>query len=122
MSLKYVATEDWEWEFNSGKGTVTVTEGISEKVKCDGKKALIGTIKFTISNYSGQGISQGSGEGTIKGSATKLKIEGKGAVLEGDESDNIAVTGLNQAPPPPKLTVYVTVKVKKAGQTKVKAE
>lgn len=122
MSLKNVATEDWEWEFDSGTGTVTVTEGISEKVKCDGKKALMGTIKLTISNYSGKGISQGSGSGTLDGTANKFKIEGKKAVLEGDESDVIQVTGMNQAPPPPVKSVTVKVKVKKAGQTKVKAE
>lgn len=122
MSLKNVATEDCEWEFNLGTGTVTITEGTSKKVKWDGKKALMGTIKLTISNYSGQGIALGSGSGTLDGTAKKLKIEGKKAVLEEDESATIQVTGMNQSPPPPVKAVPVKVKVKKAGQTKVKAE
>lgn len=122
MSLKNVATEDCEWEFNLGTGTVTITEGTSKKVKWDGKKALMGKVKLIISNYSGQGIALGSGSGTLDGTAKKLKIEGKKAVLEGDESATIRVTGMNKSPPPPVKAVYVKVKVKKAGQTKVKAE
>lgn len=124
MSLKYIATEDCEWEFesNAETGTIKVTDGISEKVKADGKKVLIGTITISISNYAGKGITGGSGVGTLDASATKVKAEGKAVVLEGDESGDIFVTGTNTAPPPPQLTVMVKVKVKKAGQTKVKAE
>lgn len=122
MSLKYIATEDCEWEFDSGTGTVTITDGISEKVKADGKKVLIGTVTIAISDYAGKGITGGSGVGTLDASATKVKAEGKAVVLKGDESGDIFVTGTNTAPPPPRLTVMVKVKVKKSGQTKVKAE
>ena len=126
MSLKNIAVDGWEWEFSTGEGDIEVTGGLSDKFKCDGKKAFVDKISFVISNYSGQGISLGSGTGEIKGSSKKLKIFGssslKSVVLEGDESEGISVTGLNEAPPPPSKTVTVKVKVKKAGQTKVKAE
>ena len=122
MSLKYMATEDCEWEFKIGKGDVEITDGISKKVKASGKKVLIDTITLAISHYSGQGISEGAGVGTLDASSTKSKAESKSIVLEEDESNSISVTGINSAPPPATLTVSVKVKVKKAGQSKVKAK
>lgn len=120
MSLKNIATEDWTYAFGSGSGNVSVTNQPSQKVKCDGKKAFYDKIEISISGYTGKGIQGGSGEGSIRGSADHVKIEGKPAVLEGDESDEIPITGTSTSYPYPTLTVNDTVKVLKAGQSKVK--
>lgn len=121
MSLNYVATEDWEHKFSEGDGSVEVKNDPSLKVKCGGKKAFFDKIKVSISGFSIPNVlSNGSGSGEIKGSAQKLKIENMSAVLEGDESEDIAITGVN--PAGQVTTKNVKIKVQSAGQTKVKAE
>ena len=121
MSLKNVATEDWEYKFSEGDGSVEVQNQPSLKVKCGGKGAYFEKIKVKVSSFSiSNVISGGSGEGEIKGSAQKLKIEGQPAVLEGDESEKFGVIGVD--PAGHMITYYVTIKVQSAGQTKVKAE
>lgn len=122
MSLKNIAVESWTYSFGSGSGNVTVTNQPSNKVKFDGKKAFFDKIEFSISNYIGGGINQGSASGSISGSATKLTIEGKAAVLEGDESLPITIYGTSTVYPYNPDTATDTVKVLKAGQSKAKAE
>ena len=122
MSLKNVAVETWTYAFGSGVGNVSVTNQPSKKVKCDGKKAFFDKIEFSISNYIGGGIDQGTATGSISGSSTKMKIEGKAAVLEGDESIPITINGKSTTYPFNPDTAVDTVKVLKAGQSKVKAE
>lgn len=107
-------------EFDHGSGVITITSKPSEKVKCDGKKAYCGSIKITISGFQSGAVSNGdgTGSGAINGTG-KLLIEGEKAVMEGDESGAITITGTTGTPASP-ATDYVTVKVKDAGQTKVK--
>ena len=120
MSLKNIAVQSWSYSFGSGTGTVTVTNQPSQKVLCDGKKAFFGEIEFSISNYTGGGITNGTATGKISGTAEHVNIEGKPAVLEGDESEEITINGQSTTYPYNPDTATDTVKVSSAGQSKVK--
>lgn len=120
MSLKNIAVESWTYSFGAGTGSVSVTNQPSKKVKFDGKKAFYNSIQISISGYTGKGITGGSGVGVIMGSAEHVNIEGMPAVLEGDESEEIPITGTSTTYPYPTLTINDTVKVLTAGQTKAK--
>ena len=120
MSLKNLAVETWSYSFGKGSGSVSVTNQPSNKVKCDGKKAFFNSIIISISGYTGQGITGGSGAGAIMGGAQHTKIEGMPAVLEGDESQPILITGTSTVYPYNPMSVSDTVKVANAGQSKVK--
>lgn len=90
-------------------------------VKCDGKASYAGDLTIKISGYSGQGITGGSGVGTLQSSAQYVKIEGEKAVLEGDKTDPpIQVTGTTSGGG--SLTVSVTVTISDAGQSVVQGE
>ena len=120
MSLKNIAVETWTYSFGAGAGSVSVTNQPSQKVKFDGKKAFYNNIAISISGYTGKGITGGSGAGVISGSAQHVTIEGMPAVLEGDESLDIPITGTSTIYPYPVTTITDTVKVATAGQTKAK--
>lgn len=121
MPLKNITVKDCVLEVEKGDQQVSefeITEEESLKVKCDGKAAYK-KIKFKISKYSGQGIAHdGEGEGEINASAIAVKIEGNAAILEGDKSDDVAITGPNPVGIP--ITVMDKIYVKEAGQTKCK--
>ena len=119
---KNIAVEGWTYMFGSGTGKVDVTNTPSNKVKCDGKKAYYDTIEISISNYVGGGIDQGTATATIRGSAQKVKIEGKPAILEGDKTDTITINGKSTTYPFNPDSTTDTVEVLLAGQTKVKGE
>lgn len=87
--------------------------------KYGGKLAYAGSLTIVISGYVGQGITNGSGQGTLQPSATHVTIEGDKAVLEGDKVQ-IQVTGVNAGGSP--TTVPVVVTIVNAGQAVVKGD
>lgn len=89
-------------------------------VKCGGKATYAGDLNILISGYSGQGITGGSGSGTLQPTSQYVKIEGEKVVLEGDKTTiPIQVTGSTGGGA---ATVPVTVTITSAGQTYVKGE
>ena len=110
---------------NGGTGTITPDPNqTSTKVKAGGK-AVYKTLTFTISGYTGHAITvagSGSGNGEIKASSTKVKVEGNKVILEGDVSATITINGQQPAEGggTKPATASEVVKVTAAGQTKVK--
>lgn len=121
MPLKNITVKDCVLEVEKGSpetANFEITEEESTMVKCDGKAAYK-TIKFKITDYAGQGIvASGEGKGEIKSSAIYVKIEGNPAILEGDKSDDVDITGPN--PVGVSITVKDKIYVKDAGQMKCK--
>lgn len=124
--MKPIAVDGCTLKESAGSGTITITNQPSSKVKCDGKGAYYDKIEFSISAYTGSNITNGDGTatGSISGGSSKVKIEGSAAVLEDDESATITVNGTHPVGQNPKVptTDSITVKVQKAGQSKVEAE
>jgi uncharacterized Zn-binding protein involved in type VI secretion len=124
VSLKSIAVDGCTLKESAGSGTISITNSPSSKVKCDGKGAYYDKIEIEISSYTGKNIinGDGSGSGSIKGGSKSVKIEGKPAVLEDDESETITVKGTKPGPNGSKIptTDDITVKVQKAGQSKDK--
>lgn len=124
MSLKYIAVDGCELEFTAGGNdeSITITGTTSTKVKADGK-AVYKELKFSISGYNGQAITNhdGTGQGSIIASAQKVKVEGNAVILEGDMSAQITINGSTTTQSGKQdVTAFEFVKVKKAGQKKVK--
>lgn len=120
--MKYIAVEGCQLQLQSGTGNISVTGTTSTKVKCGGKAAYK-ELKFSISGYLGGAItnSDGQGSGSINATAQKVKIEGNSAILEGDASATITITGTTTTQSGPvTVTAADTVKVTSAGQQKVK--
>ena len=94
-----------------------------QSVKCEGKAAYADSLTIQISGYTSSVITvpdSGSGSGTLQGSAQYVEIEGKKAVLEGD---NVTITVNGQAysgTTTVPVSEPVTVTISSAGQTKVK--
>lgn len=94
-----------------------------QSVKCEGKAVYAGSLTIQITGYSSAVITvpgSGSGSGTLQGSAANVKIEGKSAVLEGD---NVTITVNGQATSGTStipVSEPVTVSISSAGQTSVK--
>ena len=85
-------------------------------VKCDEKATYAGNLTIQITGYSGQGITGGSGSGTLQPTAEHVIIEGEKAVLEGDKTQTpIQVTGTTSGGG--SATVPVIVTISNAGQT-----
>ena len=123
--MKSLAVDGCELKLSAGSGTRKITNQPSTKVKADGKGCYYGEIKFSISEYTGKNIinGDGRGSGSISGGSKHVKIEGKAAVLEDDESETITVSGTKPGPNGSQIptTDNITVKVQSAGQSKVKA-
>lgn len=123
---KNIVVEGCQLIFQNGglPTAISITPGqLSNKVKCDGRKAYK-TLNFTINGYLGGSITDGNGtgSGSINASSTKLKIEGNKAILEGDMSSTVTITGTNSTSGVPvTVTFPEIVKVQSAGQMKVKA-
>lgn len=117
-----LAVEGCILQANTGAGNIKIETPPSGKVKCDNKKAYSGTLTISISGLSGSGFTNGNGSGTLTGSAQKTKIEGKAAVLEGDQSVTIPVSATTTSVPPVQISVPTTVTIISAGQTKVTGE
>lgn len=93
-----------------------ITTSPKTSVKCGGKATYAGDLNISISGYSGQGITGGSGSGTLQPTSRYVKIEEAKVVLEGDKTTiPIQVTGSGG-------TVPVTVTITNAGQNYVKGE
>ena len=125
MSLKNITVQGCSLKFQNGGGpdtAITITGTTSTKVKADGK-AVYKELKFSISGYNGQAITNadGTGQGSIIASAQHVKVEGNAVILEGDVSASITISGTTttQSGKTP-VTAVEIVKVTKAGQTKVK--
>lgn len=125
MSLNYIAVEGCSLEFQNGGGpntAISITGTTSTKVKADGK-AVYKELKFSISGYNGQAITNadGTGQGSIIASAQHVKVEGNAVILEGDVSASITISGTTttQSGKTP-VTAVEIVKVTKAGQSKAK--
>lgn len=131
MSLKYIAVDGCELEFQNGgspNSAISITPGqLSTKVFADGK-AVYKTIKFTVSGYTASSTlkptwipSSGSGQGEIKASSQHVKVEGNKVILEGDQSASFTIIGQEQqGTTTVSSQVTEIVKVTKAGQTKVR--
>lgn len=117
--MNYVVVEGCQFGFNLGVGQVSVTSTPSDKVKCDGKKAYLEKIEFNVANYVGGAITTpiaASGSGTINGTAQKIKIEEKPAILQGDNVQ-ITLSGMSGSTTVSQVDIVTIIA---AGQTKVK--
>ena len=132
MALKNIVVEGCELEFENGGNDSSITinptpSQVSTKVKADGK-GVYKTLVFTITGYTASSsvspnwVSEsGTGAGAITASAEHVTVEENPAILEEDESEEIVITGLEQEGDTQVVaTVTEVVKVKKAGQSKVK--
>lgn len=119
MSLKNIAVQGC----TLSEPTAQIITPTCTKVKCDGKLAYCGDLTIQITGYSSAIITvpgSGSGSDTLSGSAKKVKIEGKPAVLEGDNV-TIKVYGKAYAGTSTiDVMEPVNVRITSAGQTKVK--
>jgi hypothetical protein len=126
MSLKNIAVEGCSLEFQNGGGpntAISITGTTSTKIKADGK-AVYKELKFSISGYKGQAITNGdgTGSGSIIATAQHVKVEGNAVLLEGDVSAAITINGTTTPPggsPSPAVATEI-VKITAAGQSKVK--
>lgn len=124
MSLKAIAVDGCELKFQAGGNdeSISITGTTSEKATAEGK-AIYKELKFSISGYNGQAItnSDGVGQGSIVSTAQKTFVEGNAVILEGDVSLKITINGTTttQSGKVP-VTAIEVVKVTKAGQSKVK--
>lgn len=119
---KNIVVEGCQLQFSAGQGTISIAEGqTSTRIKFGGK-ATYKTLNFTISGYSGGTITDGNGtgSGSIIASSQNVKIEGNKAILEGDTSATITITGTTTIPPAGPVTVTSPdiVTVVSAGQSK----
>lgn len=125
MSLKNITVEGCTLKFQNGGGpdtAITITGTKSTKVKADGK-AVYKELKFSISGYNGQAITNadGTGQGSIKASAEHVKVEGNAVILEGDVSASITISGSTTTQSGKQdVTATEVVKVTDAGQSKAK--
>lgn len=122
---KNVVVEGCVLVADSGAGTITISSDASSNSKIDGKGIYAGDITISISNFSGPGFTNGSGSGTLSGSAQFVSVDGEHVVLEGDQSESINVTATITPPPatpPYTMTVPTTVTITSAGQLSVQAE
>lgn len=133
MSLKSIVVEGCSLEFQNGgspnDGIIITPQQTSSKVKAEGK-AVYKTLKFSIAGYTASSDvnpnwvpGSGTGSGEISASAQKTKVEGYNVILEGDDSGEITINGMEQLPgstTPTSAQVTEIVKVSDAGQNKVK--
>jgi len=105
--MKYIAVQGCQLDCEFAQ-IVTPPKGT---YKLGGKPAYAGDLTIQITGYSGQGVTGGTGTGTLQPTSQHVKIEGEMAVLEGDKTTvPIQVTGQGG-------TVPVVVTITGAGQT-----
>lgn len=120
---KAVAVDGCEIKDVTGGGTVTITSQPSVKDEAGGKGIYFGPLTFTVSGSNGGGSigdSNGSGEGQIAGTGTKIcNASGNPAILLDDEVTitvkGTTTSGSSTSP----ASGSITVKITKAGQDKV---
>lgn len=124
---KYIAVKDCTLSLSIGQGDVKIDTEPSSIVKINDKGVYSGILNISISKYTGGTINvpeTGSGKGTLTGTAIEVKLNGNGAVLEGDKA-TVIVNGKmnsNSGPVPAVPPVTETVTITNAGQNKVKGE
>ena len=114
---KYIAVEGCVLECTPSANAI-ITTAASQTVKASGKGCYRGAITILVTNASAVTDNNGTGTGTITGSATNVKIDGMPAVLEGD-SVVVTVTGTSGGSA---ASGQVTVKIQNAGQEYAAAE
>lgn len=120
--MKNVAVEGCQLTANTGIGNISITTPASTNTKVDSKGVYAGTLTISITGLSGSGFTNGSGVGTLTGSAQNSKIDNQAIVLEGDQSDVITVKATTTSTPPTQIEVPTIVTIVSAGQTVMKAE
>lgn len=97
-------------------GIFTITSTMDSKVFVDGDDVFIDKITGTVASITlSGGYTVPITLFEIKGTSNKTTAVEKKLVLEGDESDEIEVTGVLSGSPP--KTSKVKVRVKGSGQT-----
>ncbi len=121
---EYIAVEGCEFEIpedTAGLGQVTLITQPQEYLKVCNKKPYAGPLQFTLSGITTSAITNGDGMTTapavLSPGAQYTKLNGLYAVLEGDEIQNVPITGHSGESTVPDT---VTVRIKKAGQEYVK--
>ena len=119
--MKNVAVEGCQLTADTGTGNISIDTPASTNTKVDNKGVYAGTVTISIKGLSGSGFSNGTGSGTLTGTAQFNNLDQKPLILEGDKSVTIPVTA--QIPNPPYTTTVPTiVTIQSAGQTVMKAE
>lgn len=127
---KNVAVKDCEFAILKAgveieSGTVTVSSSPSTNSKfvsgIEKKGIYAGIMNITVSGYSDSNIAQGTGTGVITPSAVNNFIDDNAMVLEGD-SGTAVLSGVHPISGVPVTGYSVTVKIKNAGQSNIKAE
>lgn len=125
---KYIAIKDCTFEFNPadvGNAVVSISSP-STKVKATNKEVLNANTTFSVSNYSnGSTIDvplsgASTADFSFTTSAQKVKAENSLVLLEGDTA-NIQIKGQKTTSSgTTEVTIPVVIKIKQAGQEKVK--
>ena len=142
MSLKNIVVEGCQFEIYEGgvlntSGVVSVDSSsvASQKVKID-DKGVYTTLKVTVSNFTSNMVPSWvllsgsttsplgiSVPGVISASAAHNKVDSAAVFLEGDQAANVTIYGKVQSGQTTiDATTTVSIKIKSAGQTKVKAD
>jgi hypothetical protein len=120
MALELLAVEGLTLDFQdpTHSGTITIIPASVKysKVKCNGNQVYT-SISFTVTAFSGGGITSGTGAGVITGSTTKTKVNSGVKPVRDDDSVTITITDSVS----PFGTTSTTVLVDNPGQTKSKA-
>lgn len=120
--LKNVAVENCVLVADTGEGNISIDTPASANMKIDNKGVYAGTVTISISGLSGSGFTNGSGSGTLTGSAQFNKLDNQPVILEGDQSVTIMVSATTTSTPPEEIEVPTVVTIQSAGQTVVQAE
>lgn len=114
---KNIAVKGCTLTLSVGVGTVSITSPESTTTNLEGKGCYSGPLNVSVSNFADTTtqIVQGTGSGVINPSSTKVKVDGKFVVLEGDSCD-VLVSGIHSVSGSP-LTQTVNVKISNAGQS-----
>ena len=100
--------------------TCSITTPPSTKVMAGGNPCYSGSIDVLITGAIQGGLTQTApATATIIGTSTKVMIEGKPAVLEGDKSLPVVINA--QTPDQKPITFPLTVSIISAGQVKATA-
>lgn len=127
MALKNIAIEGCRFGFGPTLAAlqdvtalVTLSSSPSSRVFVGGKGVWASPIKFSISGYNGNGITNGDGmtAGVITSTA-RVTAEGKPVCREGDYAE-VVITGTTGSNPPVTVSVKGVVAITDAGQSRAK--
>lgn len=120
---KFFAVDGMQLEFvnPSESGVLTMVTPASTKLKGSSKGVYKNGAIVQVTNFANSSVTGGVGTGSFIATSTKNKTEGV-LVLRADDLATITGTGNNVSPPPTTLPFTTTVKIKDAGQTKLKGQ